>query len=115
MLPEAARGKSIVLFQDQMFKSLHHDQLPAGKQLIYAVNHHNACDSIYVAFSEIDAAYGATASAAAGCGSVVDGAPERRGEDWHDGIWYQIKYPGQGWGERKVHPTRHHFLLQNFF
>ncbi|MGE0174935.1 MAG: hypothetical protein AB7T49_19235 [Oligoflexales bacterium] len=73
---------------DQIKKVTQGDQ--PGAVMKYSWSHHNACDSFVVTLPH--ATYAATAAAMAGCGRIVDGAPQRTWEDEHLDIMYKITY-----------------------
>jgi hypothetical protein len=45
--------------------------------LRYKFNHHNACDSFVLSVPALESVYAATSAPAAGCGTSIEGAPER--------------------------------------
>jgi hypothetical protein len=75
--------------------------------LKYKWDHHNACDSFVLKLPH--ATYSATTSAMAGCGQILDGAPERGVEDPRKTTLYRIKYGTQSVIEGELDCVHFHF------
>jgi hypothetical protein len=78
--------------------------------LNYKWNHHNACDSFYLALPHAE--YAASAAPAAGCGPTVPNAPPRSiSEPDGSPLLYRIRYPGGAWIEGSK-PGCSHFIAR---
>jgi hypothetical protein len=76
--------------------------------LTYKWNHHNACDSFYLALPHAE--YAASAAPAAGCGPTVPNAPVRNiSEPDNSPLRYRIRYYGGAWIEGSK-PGCSHFI-----
>ncbi|MGE0173375.1 MAG: hypothetical protein AB7T49_11330 [Oligoflexales bacterium] len=79
-------------FEGDQIKNISQGDQP-GTEMRYAWSHHNACDSFVLTLPH--ATYTATAAAMAGCGHIIDGAPQRTWEDEQHDVMYKISY-GKG-------------------
>ena len=71
-------------------------------------HHHNACDSFVLTTNH--ASYAATSAAMAGCGTILDDAPQRTFEDPRQTVLYRVRYDAGPWSDVQELDCHHHFL-----
>jgi hypothetical protein len=108
--PTIPAGSQKVVIPGEQIKKDVNGTTSSSIKMVYAVNHHNGCDSFYLDLSP-HAQYAATAAAMAGCGKAVKNAPPRDFDDDRQVTLTRVRYGSAPWQEGQI--GCRHFLLDN--